>query len=483
MPFCRPCVGCRRLAGGVLAALIVWAAAFAPAAGAITVQEEEELSREFLKVVFQRYEIIREPLVTDYLARLGRRLLDTLPPQPFEFHFYMIDDPAYNAFATPAGHIFINSGLVAALDSEDELAGIIGHEMAHVVCRHISQKIERAKKISIATLAGVVAGALLGGTGASEAAGAVTMGSVAAGQSLALAYSREDEMQADQIGLINLAKSGFSGEGLLSSLKKIRSREWFGSKEVPTYLKTHPAVEERMAYIDNWIHQSGRTIAPGPGPNPQFILFRTWVGAMYGDAQSARQRFANAVQHDPNDAMAHYGQALALERSGEMAAALVQLQQALALRPLDSYLLKDLGRLYFLNGRYDEALTILENLAAGPTAPPEALFYLGRTQLELGRQDEALRTLDTLVARHPDYPSARYFLGEAFGRAGRLAEAHYHLGLYHYARRDMKNARFHLQRALDEIQDDRRREQIREILADMGRGDKAADGNREPRRR
>ena len=453
-----------RLAAGLLLALVGWSWVFVPALAAITVQEEEDLSREFLKMVFAQYEVLREPLVTDYLSRLGRRLLEALPPQPFEYHFYMIVDPTYNAFATPAGHIFINTGLVAALENESELAGILGHEIAHVVCRHISGKIERSKKIGAASLAGVVAGVLLGSAGAGDAAGALMIGSLAAGQSLALAYSREDEMQADQLGLLNLTEAGFSGMGLLTGLKTIRSRQWYGSKEVPTYLRTHPAVEERMAYIDNWLQQAGDAASAACESSPEFVRVHTWVEAIYGDVDTARQHFTAAVSRDPADPMAHWGYALALERSGETAAALDQLQRALVLRPLDGYMIKDLGRLYFTNGRYTEALKVLEGLAEGPEPPPEALFYLGRTQLELGLQDQALRTLDTLVARHPNYPSARYFLGEAFGRAGRLAEAHYHLGLYHYAQRDMKNARFHLERALAETKNEQLRQEIQTIL-------------------
>ena len=473
----------RRVRAGLLAVLMGWSFAAAPPARAITVHEEEELSREFLKVIFQRYDIVREPMVTSYLARLGRRLLEALPPQPFEYHFYMVDDPTFNAFATPAGHIFINSGLVAALENEDELAGIIGHEIAHVVCRHISQKIERSKKIGAATLAGVVAGVLLGSAGGGEAAGALMAGSMAAGQSLALAYSREDEMQADQLGLLNLTQTGFNGEGLLTSLKKIRSRQWFGTQEIPTYLKTHPAVEDRMAYIDNWLQHAPPASASAKRSELEFVRFHTWVSASTGDPQSDRQRFINAVGRDPSDPMAHYGLALSLERCGDNSGALDQLQQALARRPLDPYLLKDLGRPYFLHRRHAKALTVLEGVTDGPAPPPEALFYLGRTQLELGRQDQGLRTLDTLVARWPDYPEARYFLGEAFGRAGRLAEAHYHLGIYHYLRRDMKNARFHLERALEGIGDAQRREEIRKILdADKKNPEKEKSSARVERR-
>ena len=452
----------RRVAAAALIALFALTAVRVAPARAITVQKEEELAREFMNVVLRHYNIVREPLVTDYLNHIGRRLLKALPPQPFEYHFYMLEDPSYNAFATPAGHIFINSGLVAALTAEDQLAGIIGHEIAHVVCRHISQKIERSKKISAVTLAGAIAGILLGSAGAGEAAGALTMGSLAAGQSLALSYSREDERQADQLGLKNLAKAGYRGEGLIEGLRTIRSRQWYGSEQIPTYLLTHPGVEERIAYIDNWIHHEPQP--PQSPVDPQFERFHTWVSAMYVDPDLAERRYANAVTQNPEDPMAHYGYALALNRNGNAGEALAHLRQALAKRPLEPYFLKDLGRIYFETGRYEEARGTLEGAAATGSAPPEVLFYLGRTLFEMGREQEALRNLDVLVARHPDYVEARYFLGQSLGRAGRLPEAHYHIGLYHWALRDLKNARLHLERALDGIDGDMRREQISDIL-------------------
>ncbi len=462
--------GHRSIVIGLTVVALLLTSVAAPPAGAITVQDEEELSREFLGVLFRHYNIISEPLVTGYLDRIGRRLLAALPPQPFDYHFYMIDDPTYNAFATPAGHIFINSGLVAALESDDELAGIIGHEIAHVVCRHISQKIESSKKIGAATMAGVIAGLLLGSAGAGELASALTVGSMAAGQTLALSYSREDEMQADQLGLQNLAKAGYSGKGLLNGLKTIRSRQWFGTKEMPTYLKTHPAVEERMAYIDNWTQQQESEKKPVWRPDPQFAPFHVWTAAMYGDIEMALQHYERAVRQTPDDPMAHYGYALALKRSGDSAAAITHLRQALARAPLAPYLLKDLGRFYFEDGRYGDALNVLQSLNAGES-PPEAMFYLGRTLLETGREPEALRILDTLVARHPAYREARYFLGEALGRTGRLPEAHYHLGLYHWATRDIKNARFHLERALDGMHNETRRDQIQELLKQMDKAE------------
>ncbi|MBW1725049.1 MAG: M48 family metalloprotease, partial [Deltaproteobacteria bacterium] len=121
-------------------ALIVMGSTLSPqSAFGITLQEEEELSREFIKVVLTHYEIIDDPLIVNYVNEVGNKIISALPPQPFSYHFYVIKEDVYNAFAIPAGHIFINSGLFEAMDSEEELAGILSHEIAHVVCRHISQ--------------------------------------------------------------------------------------------------------------------------------------------------------------------------------------------------------------------------------------------------------------------------------------------------------------------------------------------------------
>ncbi|MBW1754191.1 MAG: M48 family metalloprotease [Deltaproteobacteria bacterium] len=194
--------------------LVVLTGLFIPqGAEGISIQKEEELSREFLSVVFRHYKVMDAVVIVNYINYLGQKILAAFPPQPFKYHFYVIKDDSLNAFASPAGHIFINSGLIQAMESEEELAGVISHEIAHASLRHISKKIERSKKTSMATMAGMAAGILLGIGGAGDAAGAVIMGSAAAGQTSALAYSRDDEAEADQVGLKYLNRAGYSAEG------------------------------------------------------------------------------------------------------------------------------------------------------------------------------------------------------------------------------------------------------------------------------
>ena len=439
----------------------------------ITVKEEEELSREFMKYILKHAELIEDPLIVNYVNNVGKRLISALPPQPFTYHFYIIKDNVYNAFASPAGHIFINSGLFEAMDTEEELAGILGHEIAHVVCRHISQKIERSKKIGLATLAGIAAGIFLGTGGAGVAASAVTMGSMAAGQSIALAYSRENEMQADQLGLKHLTKAGYSGLGLLSVLKKIRSRQWFGSKQIPTYLTTHPAVEDRIVYISSWLENNTKPERRTSTKSCyDFAIAHIRLVAVYGDEVAALRKFQIHIDKDPENPMAHYGYALILARTGNRKDAVAHLKTALEKKAFDPNMLRDLGRIYFLDGKYPEALNSLKGAAGIAPDDPETFLFIGRTQIELGKLKEAVSTLEKLIAKNPDYTQASYFLGTTYGKLEKFEDAHYFLGIYYSNKHNYKNALFHLNKALKTIIDPGKKSKIEELLKEINKNSK-----------
>ncbi|MFC1816900.1 M48 family metalloprotease [Thermodesulfobacteriota bacterium] len=428
----------------------------------LTIQEEEELSREFRKVVLKNYKLIKDPVIVNYVNKVGRKILSVMPPQPFRYHFYIIKEDVYNAFATPAGHIYINSGLLAAMQNEEELAGILSHEISHVAARHISQKIDRSKKIGIATLAGIAAGIFLGAGGAATAANAVTLGTVAAGQSIMLAYSREDEMQADQRGLDYLNKAGYSGLGLVTILKKIRSVQWFGSKQIPTYLMTHPASEDRIAYIDTWLEHHSKAAAPTDPYN--FRRVHTYLVANYQDESLTLKAFEDAVKNYPADPMAHYGYGLILARTGNRRDAAVHIKTALEKKAFDPYILADLGKIYVLDGKYQQALNVLENSTRIDPAEPERLFYLGRAQMGLEKIETATATFETLIQKYPDHEQAYYALGEAYGKQGKLADAHFYLGVYYKKTGKIKNALFHLNRALKDMNDPDKRKKIEKLL-------------------
>lgn len=418
---------------------------FPKQAACITIKEEEELSREFMKMVLRSSGLIVNPLPVNYVNEVGNRLVSVFPPQPFPFRFYIIKEDVYNAFAAPAGHIFINSGLFEAMENEDELAGILAHEISHTVCRHISQKIERSSKISLITLAGLAASLFLGGGAVANALG---VGSIAAGQSLSLAYSREDERQADQMGLKYMHEAGYSSAGLLTMLKKIRNKQWFGSEDIPSYLMTHPAIEERIVYIEGEGSGFRGQGAENRKSGFDFRRAHTCLTAVYGNEEAALKRFESDMLKNPDDPVSNYGYGLILARTGNRSKAIVYLKKALGKNPFDAYILKDLGITYFSDGQYAEALKTLEGSLSINPSDPEGLFFIGRTQLELQQFESAESAFKSLLEKHPDYRQAFYFLGEACGRQEKADLSHYYLGIYYEYRGDLRNALFHLERSL-----------------------------------
>jgi len=428
---------------------------------AITIQEEKKLADEFLRVVHNQYKIIEDPAIADYINRVGQRIVSELPQQPFTYHFYVIEKDAYNAFASPAGHIFVFSGLFAALDHEGELAALLAHEIAHAACRHISEMIESSKKTSLGTLAGIAAGILVGLGGASTLGSAIGIGSMAAGESATLAYTREKEMQADQLGREYLVKAGYDLHSMLSLLETIRSQEWFGTDQVPTYLRTHPATEDRLTYLANTLSNKP---APPPTDTYGFKRAHTRVIALHGNPQKAQKQFRQSLDAHPNSPMRHYGFGLALEKNGNPKAAVKHLEIAFNAHPNDPYITEDLGRIYFLNGKYEKASDILQTFSRQSKSGPEGLFYLGRSQLALGRLSTATKTFNRLVEAYPDYLPAFYFLGKSYSEQNQPGRAHYNLGLYHLGKHDRENAAFHFRQALKSITDAEEVEKIKMLL-------------------
>ena len=135
-------------------------------------------------------------------------------------------------------------------------------------------------------------------------------------------------------------------------------------------------------------------------------------------------------------------------------------------RAFDPTLLTELGRTYFLDGRYAEALRILQGALDISPDETEGLFYTGRCLMELGKFQEASRFLESLLRNTPDYPDAMFYLGSAYGSLGRTSDACYYLGRYYHIRGDYKNAVVQLEKALESTTDPQKKTEIEILLKD-----------------
>ena len=424
-------------------------------AWSFSVEKERELGERVFEEIQRQTQIIRVSSVQAYIDSLGRRLVSNADASEFTIRFMVLRESEPNAFAIPGGRIFITSGLIRLVESEDELAGVLCHEIAHVVRRHIAQRIEASKRLNLATMAGALAGMLVGGS----EGGAIMMGSLAVGESEKLKYSRENENEADRLGLAYMTRAGYEGRAMIGFLKKI-SRTTQYDADFPSYLSTHPGVPSRISYLETLMGgppDSTRTTRSQTGL--EYIHIRLFI-VEEGPLESL-DHFSSLLEMRPDDGDALFGRALAAMEMGRVKESIEDLKRAHVLKPADPKILKMLGLAFLRVGRIDEGLRALERSLSLPGKDAETLFYLGQGYQTLKRLDLAVDSYLKARELYPDLPELDRSLGSAYKEKGEMSRSHFYYGLYFKKRGEVKYARFHLEKAIElSDQDPQRQEEV-----------------------
>jgi len=213
----------------------------------VSKEKQEQIGRQAMGQVYTKMPVLPDTSPeTQYVRRLGARLVAVIPPQyswPYEFH--VIPQKDINAFALPGGPVFVNVGTIVAAENEAELAGVLAHEMSHVYMQH---SIKQMKKTQVTQGIAGVLGAVLGSMGG--AGGALgQMGASIAGGALTLKYSRSDEAQADAVGAVIMYKAGYDPRYLARFFEKLARMSAGGGG--PQFLSDHPAPANRTQAIDD----------------------------------------------------------------------------------------------------------------------------------------------------------------------------------------------------------------------------------------
>jgi predicted Zn-dependent protease len=213
----------------------------------ISPRDEHQIGQAFFWRLQQSTPLVEDPEVTSYIQSLGYRIAANSNDPGLDYTFFMVPDPAVNAFAAPGGFIGVNSGLLLTAETEDELASVMAHEIAHITQRHILRSFERHKRMTIPRTAAMIAAALLGA--ADPKAGSAAMMAVQAGDIQSqLDYSRAHEAEADNIGMQTLVAAGFDPEAMPSFFEKLQqASRYYGGDTVPEFLRTHPVTTSRIA--------------------------------------------------------------------------------------------------------------------------------------------------------------------------------------------------------------------------------------------
>jgi predicted Zn-dependent protease len=407
----------------------------------LSVEKEKEMGKRLVLQIERQLEIIRDPTVQQFLERIGERIVSHSGHAPYDFRFYVVKSPDPNAFAIPGGHVFLASGLIIMASSEDEIAGVVGHEIAHIKARHIAKRIERSRKLSLLSLAGILAGVIMGG----KATGAMTATSLAAGQALALKYSRDDEKEADQLGFGYLTEAGYDGWGLVTFLKKMHQTSFQPSGTPPSYLSTHPGTEERISYLLEKLRDSSPRARDGEEKELKRVQAKLFVEERR--PQTAVEYFQSILKGNPNDLDAIYGLALGFKKMGRIDLAIGELERARGLAPRDGDIARDLGICYFSRGMLAEAVSVLRESQAINRGDILSLYYMGRAYQEKGDLDAALEAYLKAKSMSTEVVDLYYSLGMVYGKKGDVCKSHRNFSIYFDKTGEFKRALDHLKQA------------------------------------
>ncbi|WP_176140882.1 M48 family metalloprotease [Pseudoxanthomonas indica] len=199
--------------------------------------------------------LLEDPLLDDWLQRMGSRLgtQSDLPSQSFTF--FLLKDRQINAFATLGGFIGTNAGLILTAEQEDEVAAVLSHEIAHVTQQHVLRGVERAQRDQIPILLGMLGAIVLAQSAGGSSGGDASMAAVASGMGLMqqrqIDYTRSNESEADRLGIRTLARSGYDVDAMAGFFSRMaqatRASRSGGRDAYPDYLMTHPVTTTRIS--------------------------------------------------------------------------------------------------------------------------------------------------------------------------------------------------------------------------------------------
>lgn len=441
--------------------LLVFASQPGAASGAFTLADEKKLGKEFYDKLNQNGVIVQDERIGLYIRNLGSEILANSQPAPFDFTFSVIDSSAVNAFATPGGYIYVNRGLVNLVKTESELAGVLAHEIAHVNRRHIAELIARSKKISIATLAAILASAFLGGGG--ELSAAAVGFSMATATHLNLKYSREHEEEADRLGMAYLAGAGYNPRSMLDFLKSMRRYEFYSSN-IPSYFLTHPGTDERIRYLDGLLLTTYRHEGL-EDRHGQLKRVKSALAARGRISDSLIRQYRDDVKEHPRDVDALFGLALLLDRAGQTNEALASFRQALTLAPADQEIRLQMGRTLLKAGQIESSIALLRTAHEQNPADPSALESLAEAYDTQGSFAEALSLYRELSRLQPANADVLHRMAMNCGRLGQHGESHLLFGRYFKSKNRVDSAEYHYRQALRYYppESDRGREIQREL--------------------
>jgi predicted Zn-dependent protease len=224
------------------------------ACGGISQQQEVELGAQQAQQVNAQLPMLQDATVNAYVNSLGRSLASTTSRADLDWHFAVVNTDVINAFALPGGYIYVNRGVLERASNESEVAGVLAHEIEHVVRRHSVKQMEQVNNANI----GVALACTLTNVCQNQAAqAAIQVG----GTAVFAKFSRGDEVQADEGGFDTMIRAGINPRGMLTFFQKLLAEEQSGGGAASSWFSDHPGTDDRISDIQRMLNERANQLS------------------------------------------------------------------------------------------------------------------------------------------------------------------------------------------------------------------------------
>ncbi|MBV6750604.1 M48 family metalloprotease [Pseudomonas chlororaphis] len=387
----------------------------------VSPQQEFQLGRAWLSLLRSEVKQLNDPQLKDYVETTVYKLAESSQVQDRRLVFILIDSNQLNAFAAPGGIVGINGGLFLNAQTEGEYAAVLAHELAHLSQRHFARGVEAQQRMQLPMMAALLTGIVIAAAGGGDAGIATIAGTQAAAFQEKQRFSRQNEQEADRIGILTLEKAGYDPRSMPTMFERLMRIYRFDAKP-PEFLLTHPVTESRIADTRNRAEQSK---PGGIEDSLRYQLIRARVILSYEDSPGlAAKRFRAQLDENPKSDVARYGLAIAQVKGTQLNEARATLKPLLDKSPNDiTYNLAQID-LDTAASRFPEALQRVDKMLLQYPAS----YPLKQERIDLlikqNRPAEAEKGLDDLLKTRQDDPDVWYQLAETRGQSGNIIGLH-----------------------------------------------------------
>ncbi len=383
--------------------------------------QEHVMGRAWLSMLRGQVSQLDDPQLKNFVENSVYKLAETSQVQDRRLEFVLINSSQLNAFAAPGGIIGVNGGLFLYAQTEAEYASVMAHELAHLSQRHFARGVEAQQRMQLPMMAAMLGGIIAAAAGAGDAGMAAIIGTQAAAMQERQRFSRQNEQEADRIGILNLEKAGYDPRAMPSMFERLM-RQYRYDRRPPEFLLSHPVSESRIADTRNRAEQYAKN---GIEDSLRYQLMRMRVQLIYEESPGmAAKRFRSILDENPKLDVARYGLALAQLKSGQLEQARESLQPLLQKVPNEIVYNLAMIELDTTANRIKDAQDRVQRLLKlYPNDYPlnQSLVDL---LLKQNRSPEAEKILDQLIKTRPNDPDIWYQIAETRGLANNIIGLH-----------------------------------------------------------